>query len=192
MSLLIAREKPETILRRAKLFLGGASGVGKTTVANEIGKLFNIPVYEVEARECWSKPIGVERQRCFGETFMKKMNQGPGIYTNHIIAVYGYTLAMGVKELKEELRYATILTSKGLVLLTLNDKDEMKRRILEREKKDTERKRNIVEKMIDLHYNAQKYMIDLAVEIGVPILDTSGKTVKDVVKEVISLLKELS
>jgi len=180
----------EIVLSGEKIYLGGASGAGKTTVANSIGRLFNIPVYEVEARECWSKPVGIERQRCFGEQFMKKMNRGPGIYTNHVIAVYGYTLAMGLTELENELRFASMMKKDRLILLTINDKEEMKKRIEERERKDKQRKENAVEKMIELHYTAQKYMVELAMEIGVPVIDTSRKKIADVVIEVVSALKE--
>jgi adenylate kinase family enzyme len=189
MSMLLFAEKGRVVSAGSRIYLGGASGVGKTSVARVLGKRLNLPVYEVEARECWEKPAGVERQKCFAMHFFERMRKGPGVYTNHLIAVYGYTRAMGVEgELVDELRIGTEMFRDKLVVLAIRDKDEMLRRILERYSKDRDRSRNVVEKEIDLHYTAQKFIIDFAVELGVPVIYMDGKSVEEVAKKVINVI----
>jgi len=173
---------------KKKIYLGGASGVGKSTVAMKIAKIINLPVFEVEAKNCWNKPVGIIRQKCFAYEFVRKMFYGDGIYTNHIIAVYGYTMVMGIKGLKEELETATLLNKNNLILLSLKDKNEMRKRIKMRKKLDKDREQNIVEDMIDIHYKAQQYMIDFALKNNIPIVYTDNKTVDDIAIEIMKLM----
>ena len=188
MSLQIVNRN-ETPLRfhDLKIYLGGVSGVGKSTVAKILSSKLNLPLHEVEARDCWSMS-GQYRQRCFAIKFIRLMNFGHGVYTNHVISVYGYTVAMGVEELIEEVKIVSMVNRRGLVVLAVNDPRELKNRIEKRLRNDRERGDNRTENNIDLHIKAQQYIIELANTIKIPVLYTDNKTPDDVAEEIIKTI----
>ena len=180
---IINRDENLSRSSNVKIYLGGVSGVGKSTVARIISSKTKLPVYEVEARKCWNMG-GKYRQRCFATKFINLMNQGNGIYTNHIISVYGYTMAMGLEEFAEEVKIVSMVNRRGLVILAISDPEELIRRIGTRIKTDEERKNNNTEENVELHVKAQNYIVELANIIKVPVVYTDNKTPEEVAIEV--------
>ena len=173
----------------ARLYFAGASAVGKSTVASSLREVLGLPVHEVEAEECWGEPPGRERQECFAITFLEKMDKGYGIYTNHLASVYGYTVAMGAGEdLAEEIRAMLAIRGDWVIVLTAS-RDEIARRIEARLSREPRRSRNIVEEELDLHVRAQRAIIELAVDLGYPVLDTTGRSLDEVIRDVLGVMR---
>ena len=173
-----------------RIYIAGAAGSGKSTTGRIVSRKIGIPFHEVEARKCWRYTDIVIRQRCFLSEFKKKMSKGDGIYSNHLLSVYGYSIALGLPVdladsiVREEREYRP-------VILFVVSREELRRRILGRMTIDDERRTNWVESMIDVHMFAQDVMLKYARINGIPIIDTSNKSVDTVAKEVLSVIEKL-
>lgn len=172
------------------MYIAGIAGSGKTTVGKIVSEKLGVPFHEVEARECWKYRNIVIRQKCFLEEFRSKMDKDNGIYSNHLLSVYGYSIALGLPGdvadsiLVEEKKYRP-------VVLFVVSREELRRRILDRMTIDAERRMNWVESMIDVHMFAQEAMLKYAKINDIPIIDTSNKPVEAVVDELLSLIRNL-
>lgn len=162
--------------------LAGVSGVGKSTVARILERVLGYPVVEVEARECWSYPVGVRRQACFARKFASIIGKREAIYTNSVYSVAAYTLAMKIKpefEISEPCR---------TVVLAVSDPDELARRIIARSVHDKQRMFNITEFDVGLHWEAQLRLLRIAAERGLPVVWSDEKPVK-VAETVVKVLR---
>ena len=151
--------------------MAGVSGSGKSSFARVIGRIYRVPVHEVEARECWSIMPGLGRQECFARAFIDKMEQGAGVYTNHLLTVYGYTAAMLGSEHPLARRLKNIVERRGdPVIVLVVGRGTLEERIVRRLETDSQRSTNTTETNIKLHLNAQKHILDYARQHSLPTI----------------------
>lgn len=167
-----------------RLYLAGAAGAGKTTVAQILGKRLGLPVHEVEARECWPLADVDEREECFARVFEERMLRGNGVYSNHLLTVYGYAVALGASPWVAEtaLRRAALYSP---VVVLVAGPECLRRRIASRMERERDRRLNVVEGEIETHLRAQAVIVDAARELGIPVLDTSHVDPEDVAGKVL-------
>jgi thymidylate kinase len=149
-----------------------------------------LAMVEVEAPKCW--PLaGSERQRCFLREFENRVSaRGSAVFSSSILSVYGYSLALGEEKVAlEALEKLNERVAKGsyLVLLTASPA-VLAKRITRRLQVEQSRARNILEKELTVHITAQKYMVEAAEKIGLPIIDTSLDPPKIVAEKVLESL----
>jgi len=180
-AVLVAREDPAPALRVA-VYLAGVAGVGKSTAGRIVAKMLSLPFYEVEARECWRQPPGPTRQECFLQRFLDLMGQGVGVYSNHVLAVYGYSAALlGPDDpVTVRARWYSESLRDGVVVLYVDDKEVLWERIRRRMVRDEERGDNVVEKMLDVHLRAQEFILDFAEHHAIPTINTTRMTPEEV------------
>ena len=173
--------------------LVGVAGTGKTSVAQLLAKKYNWAYIPVEARACWREPPGLSRQICFLRMFTLQLGfykKRKAIADNGIASVYAYTKAMPKlpvrREIEMYLRKLSEMEAKHakVVVLTASP-DELQRRIEVRLSEEPSREKSTVEKMIGIHIKAQEYLTEFAKYIGLPIIDTTKKTIEEVAKEVV-------
>ena len=151
--------------------MAGVSGSGKSSFARVIARIYRVPVHEVEARECWSIMPGLERQECFARVFIDKMERGAGVYTNHLLTVYGYTAALLGAGHPLALRLKTIVERRGdPIIVLVVDREMLEERIARRLETDKQRSTNTIETDIELHLTAQKHILDYARQHAIPAI----------------------
>lgn len=170
------------------LALAGAAATGKTTAARIISGLVpGVRYVEVEARECWPIRSPAEREECFMESFLESItSKGPIVHDNALLSVYGYSRALEALAdpgeaaklrdvAKRALRAQEELLSKAtrLVLLVASE-HAIATRVLSRMSWEEERSNNSVEALVSIHVQAQEFMKDAALKLGVPIVDTTS------------------
>jgi len=149
------------LLRRTtSVYLAGPAGAGKRAVASALGSSMGVPVHVVEAQVCLAIPPGPRRQECFATAFMQGMHKGPGVYSNHLLSVYGYSMALGLYDHAAEVEDLIRLHAARVVLLAAPPHALRK---------------SEAGLGPEAHAAAQTYMVELARRLGYPVVEAGRR-----------------